>query len=202
MRTKYTMAGILLICLFLILSGCGELTGTPGSDSGDTGILIRSVSIVGEDAGVDADDEVDVALHYCNEEQTEVEDGLFEHDAILTIDAEASGFADVFPASIEKCTITYLKGNENPEAPIIEVSTRYPNCILEESDTNTCNIPAGIMDVDRKVKWWDDAQNVFFIETYPVHYVTQFDCKYVNQYGDSGTFKVEYDIMLADWNQC
>ena len=82
-----------------------------------------------------------------------VEEGLFIANAIISITASSAAF-DPFPASVEQCTITYLKGNENPDAPIVESMTIYPNCTILEGD-NACNVQ--MMDVDRKVKWWDDT---------------------------------------------
>jgi hypothetical protein len=198
MNKKNSMAGIILVTLLLILSGCGELGGAPGSNSGDTGILIKSVSILGEEpAG--GDNEIDAALHLCPPNFTEVEDGLFIANATMTINAHAIGF-DPFPASIEHCNITYLKGNESPDSPIIESLTIYPNCTLIEDEENVCNVV--MMDVDRKTKWWDDANTINFPHTYPTPYTVRYDCTYVNQYGNSGTFQIEYDILLADWDYC
>lgn len=202
MNKKNSIAGIVLMTLLLILSGCGgELGGSPGSDSGDTGILIKSVSIVGSDEGA-GDHEIDTNVHLCPPDFTEPEDGLFMADATITINASPTGFDDAFPASIEQCTITYLKGDENPEAPIIESTTIYPNCTLTENEANECIVV--LMDVDRKEKFWNDAvtQGIFYFETDPAHYVARYDCDYVNNYGKSGTFQVEYDIWLADWDNC
>ncbi len=203
MNKKNSMAGIVLITFLLILSGCGggELGGAPGSDGGDTGILIKSVSIVGEEpAG--GDNEIDVALHICDPDpitgEGTLEKGLFIANATFTINASATGF-DPFPASIEQCTITYLKGDESPDSPIIESLTIYPNCTLTEGK-NECNVV--MMDVDRKVKWWDDVNSINFSHTRPTPYTVQYKCTFVNQYGNSGTFQVEYDILLDDWNNC
>ena len=196
MNKNYKAAFLIMFGLILILSGCGGLEGAPGSDSGDTGIRISSVSIIGnEPAG--GDDEIDVALHWCDIEQTEVEPGLFIANAILTIQATADSF-DPFPASVEECTITYLKGNENPDSPIIESMTIYPNCTINNG-LNECNFQ--MMDVDRKIKWWDDT-SLISSYIYPTHYAVQYNCTFVNQYGDSGSFEVEYDIFLADWDYC
>jgi hypothetical protein len=199
MNKKNSMAGIVLMTLLLILSGCGELGGAPGSDSGDTGILIKSVSIIGEEpAG--GDNEIDAALHLCPPAFTEIEQGLFIANATMTINASATGF-DPFPASIEHCDITYLKGNESPDAPIIERATIYPNCTLLEDEANECNVV--MMDIDRKVKWWEDVNSINnFPHTYPTPYTVKYDCTYINNYGKSGTFQIEYDILLADWNYC
>lgn len=209
MNKKNSMAGIVLMTLLLILSGCGELGGAPGSDSGGTGILIKSVSIIGEEpAG--GDNEIDVAIHLCAPDFTEPEDGLFIANATMTINAAAVSF-DPFPASVEQCNITYLKGNESPDSPIIKSLTIYPNCTLEEDEANECNVV--MMDVARKVQWWEDAKGINYpcglyfsgneyCGTYPTPYTVKYDCKYVNQYGNSGTFQIEYDIWLADWDYC
>jgi hypothetical protein len=200
MRNGYLLL-ILLVTSLFVFSGCGGMGGAPGSDSGNTGITITYATLVGEDAGTSTDDEVDVALHLCPPDYTEYEDGLYEHDAILTIGAVATGFSDVFPATIDECKVTYLKGVENPDAPIIEGKTVYPNCPIIEDD-NECLIPAGIMDIDRKGQFYDDLLGLNFDTTYPTHYVVRYKCTYINQYGESGKFETEYSVYLADWDNC
>ena len=197
MKKNKSMAGIVLVILLLILSGCGELGGAPGSDSQDTGILIQSASIVGDDEG-SGDHEIDVAIHLCAPDFTEWEDGLFEAMATMTINAHATGY-DPFPASIEECTIEYRSDNRSPDSPIIEGLTQYLNCTLKEGK-NECLMT--LMDVDRKVKWWDDANAINFNHTYPTPYTVKYECTYVNQYGNAGKFQTEYDIRLADWDNC
>ena len=197
MNKNYKVAFLALFGLILILSGCGGLEGAPGADSGDTGILIQSVSIIGEEpAG--GDNEIDVAVHLCPPAFTDLEPGIFMANATLTIDATSVAF-DPFPASVEECTVTYLKGNENPDAPIIENMTIYPNCTILNG-TNECNVV--MMDIDRKVKFWDDLETLSPSTIRPVHFVVRYQCGYVNVYGDSGSFSVEYDIWLDDWNYC
>lgn len=203
MKRRYNILLLFLILIgpLFVLSGCGgAIGGAPGSDSGDTGILLTHVSIVGEDVGTDSDDEVDVALHLCPPALTELEDGLYEHDGIMTIGAKAVGFDDVFPASVEQCTITYLKGNENPDAPIIESHTVYPNCKIVERENNVCRTI--MFPIDRKWKWWDDFNGLNFTIYYPTHYVARYKCTFINNYGKEGSFQVEYDIYLADWDNC
>lgn len=199
MNKNYKAAFLVLFGLILILSGCGsgELACAPGSDMGDTGICIRSVSIIGEEPG-GGDNEIDVAIHFCPPDFTELEPGLFMANATLTIQASSIAF-DPIPASVEECTITYVKGNENPDAPIIENMTIYPNCTIQNG-FNDCNVV--MMDIDRKVKFWDDLNTLNASMIRPVHFVVRYHCGYVNAYGDSGSFSVEYDIWLDDWNYC
>ncbi|GAB4536777.1 MAG: hypothetical protein Fur0020_05030 [Thermodesulfovibrionia bacterium] len=190
---------LILVSILFIFSSCGGMGGAPGSDSKDTGINITYAYLEGQDAGTNTDDEVDVAIHLCS--GGEYEDGLFEHDAILHIGAQPTGFDDVFPANIDECKITYLKAEENPDAPIIEARTLRPNCVIKKGD-NECTIPAGIMDIDRKNKFYNDLLGLNFDTKYPTHYVVQYKCTYINQYGAKGSFETEYDIYLADWDNC
>ncbi len=174
MNKYYKVVCLILLGFIIILSGCGGLEGAPGSDSDKTGILIQSVRVTGGGAG----GEIDVAIN-----------------ATLIIQAAPVAF-DPFPASVEECTITYLKGNENPDAPIIENMTIYPNCTIQNG-INDCNVE--MMDIQRNRKWWSDAEFHFpdFPTFSPRHYVVRFQCGYVNAYGDSGSFKVEDDIWLG-----
>ena len=204
MNKNYKAAFLVLFGLILILSGCGgssgEMACAPGSDMGDTGICIRSVSVIGDEpAG--GDDEIDVRLHYCDDELTELEPGLFMVYANMTIQTATISF-DPISASVEECTVTYLKGNENPEAPIIENMTVYPNCTLLNG-SNECIVQ--MMDVNRKWKFWEDFTTLntdfSYPYNYPWHYVARFECVYVSG-NEAGSFDVEYDIWLADWDYC
>ena len=199
MNKNYKAASLIIFGLILIFSGCGsgEKACSPGSDMGDTEICIQSVRIIGDEpAG--GDNEIDVALHLCAPDFTEIEEGLFIANAELEIMASQFAF-DAFPASVEECSITYLKGNENPDAPIIENMTIYPNCVIENGPNNCTFV---MMDVDRKRKFWDDLNNLNPTLIYPTHFVVRYQCGYVNSYGDSGSFQSEYDIWLADWDYC
>ncbi|MEF9427492.1 MAG: hypothetical protein L0956_10140 [Candidatus Mariimomonas ferrooxydans] len=202
MKKRYIISSLILTG-FLFLYGCGGGSGgAPGSSgSEDTGIMLRAVSIVGNPTSTDLTPDIDVALHFCDEEQTEPEEGLFRVDATITIDAALvnTGF-DTFPASVEECTITYKKANEDPASPIIEKLTDYPNCPIYDG-TNECVVE--LIDIQRKVDYWDDVDSGLNTPAeYPTHYAAVYECKYINIYGESGTFQVEYDIRLADFNTC
>jgi hypothetical protein len=195
MNKKNSMAGIVLMTLLLILSGCGER-----GELGGTGVAINSVNIVASDEGA-GDHEIDAAIHQCDPGPPPTyEDGLFQVDAVLTINASATGFDDAFPATVDKCTVTYIKGEENPDAPIIESLTLYPFCTLTEDEANECNVL--MMDVDAKHKWWDDANAINFPQTYPTHYIVRYDCTYINKYDREEFDPILYDIFIADWDNC
>ncbi|MEE8329322.1 MAG: hypothetical protein V3R54_05265 [Thermodesulfovibrionia bacterium] len=203
MKKRYVISSLILTG-FLFLYGCGGGTGgAPGSsESEDTGIMIRAVSIVGNPTPTDLTPDIDVAIHFCNEEQTEWEDGLYRVSATITIDAAlVNPLFDTFPASVEECTITYKKANEDPASPIIENLTDYPNCPIYEGTTNECVVD--LIDIQRKVDYWNDVANGLNIPAeYPTHYFAVYKCKYINIYGESGTFQVEYGIRLADFDTC
>lgn len=208
MKNKYYgfIAGFVSL---IVLAGCGGGSGAPGSSGSDeTGIVIKSVNAVPTNV------DVDTAIHICP--NGEPEPGLFREDAALTIDAAKlvpNSTDDPFSASVEQCTITYRKANEDPASPIIESMTVYPNCVLIEG-TNTCNMP--LMDVQRKVKWFNDVSvgsgaspcpttglfGAFCPAEYPTHYVATLNCKYVSVFGKAGFFQTEVDVWLADWNLC
>ncbi|GMR03423.1 MAG: hypothetical protein BMS9Abin21_267 [Thermodesulfovibrionia bacterium] len=201
MKTRYVMAS-LIFAGFLFLNGCGSNStgGAPGtSGSEDTGIMIRAVSIIDNDA---TPGDIDVNNHVCSDGKTEPINALHLERATITIDAALinPGF-DTFPASVEECTITYKKANEDPASPIIEQLTDYPNCPVYEEETNECVVD--LIDVQRKVDYWDDFSNGLNTPAeYPTRYIAVYNCKYVNIYGESGTFQVEYGIRLADFETC
>ncbi len=188
------------ICLILIglmfVYACGNSTGgSPGSSgSFKTGITLN-VSITSEKH------EIDCAIHFCDAAQTEPEAGLFINYATLTIDAQlVNPSYDTFPATVEECTITYLKANEDPASPIIETLTVYPNCTLN-ADINKCIV--ALIDIQRKVDYFSDFfDGVNNPAEYPTHYVAAYRCKYYNPFREFGYFEVEYDIWLADWDVC
>lgn len=202
---KYSIVIMVLLVYLIALSGCGGGSGgAPGSTgSEDTGISIKSVSATNKDVG-----NLDTAIHLCPPDFTEIEPGLFMDYATLTIDAgkvNPNVVSNPFPASVEMCTITYRKANEDPASPIIESLTIYPNCTLVDTETsstkNSCSFT--LSDIQRKVKWWTDISGGLNLPAeYPTHYVAQYNCRYVNNFGRSGYFVVEYDVWLADWNLC
>ncbi len=200
MKKRYLIASLILTG-FLFLSGCGSNStgGAPGSSgSEDTGILIRAVSIIDNDA---TPGDIDVNNHFCSDGKIEPINALHLERATITIDAALvnTGF-DTFPASVEECTITYKKANEDPASPIIESLTVYPNCPIYDG-TNDCVVD--LIDIQRKVDFWDDVSNGLNTPAESsTHYAAVYNCKYVNIYGESGTFQVEYGIRLADFETC
>lgn len=180
----------------VLLAGCGGGMGAPGSTGGDeTGIVIRSATL-----SVDSPD-IDTAIHACSE--TTVEPALSRTDATLTVNATGlvpnSADDPFLAASVEQCTITYKKANEDPGAPIIETLTVYPKTPLL---SGTSSFPITLMDIERKTRWWNDfSGGVFTPAEYSTHYVAVVVCTYKNGYG-TGSFQSELDIWLADFNLC
>ena len=210
MRGKRYYSGLLLL-FFVCLAGCGGGGGAPGSSgSENTGIIIKSVNIT--DAGSTegaTGKEVDVNVHMCD--ATTAEPGLFIHIQTLNISADKlnpSAASDPFPASIEQCTITYIKANSDPASPVIETMTVYPNCTLIAGEDNACIF--SLMDIQRKNDWWDampasinpSGSGLNIPAEYPTHYIATVRCKYMSNYGSSGYCQSEFDIWLADWNLC
>jgi hypothetical protein len=196
MKNTYYRLGLVLICV-LFLAGCGGGVGAPGSSGSDeTGIIIQSAVVSSENV------DIDTHIHACSE--TTVEDGLFREGATLDVAATnlVPGSADdpFAGASIEECTITYKKANEDPAAPIIESWTIYPNCPLVNG-ISTCSI--SLIDIERKVRWWNDfSGGTFTPSEEPTHYVASYRCKYVSGFGETGYFQAELDIWLADFETC
>ena len=196
MKVKYNYLSILLI-FFVTLAGCGggDSGGAPGT-SGNTGILIKAVSISSKSP------DLDTAIHLCTDGKPEP--GLFREDATITIAADnlsTDAAFDAFPASVEECTITYKKANEDPAAPILESLTIYPNCAFVKKDDNVCNVT--LIDIARKQFYWNTLQGgtVLPVE-YPTHYIAVYKCKYKNNFDKTGYFQVEHDIWLADFQMC
>lgn len=203
MDRKHVWLCLLLISL-LAFAGCGGgKGGAPGArGSADTGILIQAVSIDGVETEGDFPPDIDVAIHLCPPEFTEVEPGLFRVDGNLLITATAlnpdTAF-DPFPATVEQCSITYLKSVNNPDAPIINSDITFPNCALIDGD-NTC--AALLFDIARKTEFWNKIINAVNQPPIPARYVASYTCDYVNAFGDRGSFQTEYEILLADFDNC
>ncbi len=183
--------------VILFLWGCGEGPGSPGSSgSEDTGINIKSVSITRETPDIDVYSCPDCCAGGS-------EPGLTREDATISIESEKlnpNSTVDPYPASVEECTITYKKAIEDPSSPIIESLTIYPNCPIIEG-SNSCSVT--LIDITRKIAYWVAFQGDINIPAeYPTHYIAQYKCKYVNRFGDDGSFQVEYDFWLADFDMC
>ena len=192
----HIIAAVMLISV--PFAGCGG-GGAPGStNSVQTDVVIRAASL-----SIETPD-IDVNIHACPPDFTTVEPGLFRADAVLNIDAERLNNTidyDPFPASVESCTVTYLKANEDPASPVIEQMTIYPNCPLVDG---VLSCPVTLMDIQRKVTWWNmvAVRGANAPAEGPTHYIARMQCTYVTRYGKVGTFQTELDIWLADFDLC
>lgn len=205
MDNKHVWLCFLLIS-FLAFAGCGGgKGGSPGSSgSEDTGILIQAVSVVGNATDGDDPPDIDVAIHLCPPDFIDAEPGLFRVGGTMSITATAlnpdTAF-DPFPATVEVCTITYLKANQDPAAPIVEKWEIFPNCPIVDAEAQECQVQ--IIDIDRKTDFWSDIlQGINQPDEIPTHYVAAFNCNYVNVFGERGKFQTEYDIFLWDFDNC
>jgi hypothetical protein len=194
MKERY-FGFILILLVPMLLAGCGGGSGAPGSSgSADTGILIQAASVT-----VDTPD-IDAAIHLCS--SGEPEPGLFREDATLNVTTAALNpdtASDPFPGSVQQCTVTYLKANEDPAAPIIEAFTQYPDCQLIVGD-NSCAVT--LIDIQRKVDFWNAIIGGTNTPARPVRYIAVFNCSYMNGFGKSGSFQTELDIWLDDFEMC
>lgn len=198
---------MVLLTLPLFSCGGGDV-GAPGSTgSSDTGIVIQSVSIKGVPTTTDLTPDIDANVHVCSVDANGVatyEKGLFRVDAEINILAKRlneSGVANPpFPASVEECTITYLRAVEDPSAPVIPSLTFYPNCILTDSTASTCSVP--LIDIQRKHDFWSALVGGINVPSErPTHYVAKYYCKYRNDFG-TGYFPIEYDFWIDDFETC
>ena len=196
MRKIYIIASLLLVS-FLIVSGCGG-GGTGGTGGEDTGILIN-VSFFVESPNLDA------AIHCCAVDDegicTEVEEGLFDNFATMSITAElVNPSFDTFPARVTQCRITYLRTNEDPASPIIQSWDRYPNCLFVDGITE-CEVD--LIDIDKKVVWWSDITSGLFVPAgRPTNYVAFYQCEYENKWGESEDFEGRISFRLDDYDVC
>jgi hypothetical protein len=209
MNGKLLISGLMLLFTLPLVSCGGSEVGSPGSSgSNDSGIVIQSVSIAGVETNTDKVPDVDANVHVCSIDATtgeaEFEEGLFRVSAEITILAKKlneSGLSNPpFPASVEECTITYLKANEDPSAPVISSLTFFPNCVFNDSVEAKCSVP--LIDIQRKRDYWAAISNGLNLPSeYPTHYVAKYYCKYKSEFG-TGYFPVEYDFWIADFNTC
>jgi hypothetical protein len=191
---------LLMMCIFVLsIAACsGGSGGSPGtSGSEETGILIKAASVSKESPDIDVFQNPTLC-------DGEPEDAITREDANIDLDLERINpnvISDPLPASVEECTITYLKANQDPAAPILDSLTIYPNCILGDG-TNSCAVT--LIDISRKTKYANDVlfQGINAPAEYPTHYVARYYCKYKNNFGDEGFFQVEFDMWLADFDTC
>jgi hypothetical protein len=200
MKKRYIRSLVILIC-FLFLYSCGGsgTGGAPGSSgSEDTGIVIQHVDIIGNDT---TPEDIDVANHLCSDGTLEPINALHREDATMFIEAALvnEGF-DAFPASVENCTITYRKSNDEPAAPIIETWTVFPNCMIIDG-ANSCVV--NLIDIQRKVDFWDDIISSQFLPNNTAsRYLATYSCRYQNNFREEGFFQIEYEIFLTDFETC
>lgn len=209
MKGKLFITGLMVLLTLPLFSCGGGDIGAPGSTGSDkTGVEIQSVSIVGVPTASDLTPDIDANVHVCSVDATTgvatFEKGLFRVTADITILAkklnESTLASPPFPASVEQCTVTYLRAVEDPSSPVIPSLTFFPNCIINDSEPSTCNVP--LIDIQRKRDFWSalvGGKNV--PSERPTHYVAKYSCTYKNIFG-TGTFPVEYDFWIDDFETC
>lgn len=201
MKRRNIFPAFIGIVGFLFLVGCGGsgTGGSPGSSgSENTGIRIEHVSIIGND---ETPEDIDVANHLCPDGTLEPVNALFREDATISIDASlVNPSFDTFPASVEECYITYIKSDDDPAAPIIDTWTVFPNCGIFDGE-NTCKV--NLIDIQRKVDFWDDIiSGKFLPKNNATRYIARYDCTYMNNFREEGSFNIEYEIFLTDFDTC
>jgi hypothetical protein len=197
MTNRYYGLISFVILAVISLFNCGS-GGAPGSTgSNDTGIMIKSaiLSVTSPD--------IDTFQNCCDDLCTTVEKFTRE-SATLTVTAEnltPTITSAHFPAKIQECTITYLKANEDPAAPIIETLTIYPNCTLVEG-TTACDVT--LIDITRKLQYSTPVivNGTNSPAERPTHYVALMSCTYTNNFGKSGMFQAPLDLWLDNFDKC
>ena len=194
MKGKVFIVGLMLLLSWSLL-GCGSEGGAPGSSNADkTGVLIQSVTITTTDTN-------GKNLHVFPTDSVD-ENAITLDEVTMNIVAakrNETGLSQPFPASLEECTITYLKAVEDPSSPIIPSLTTFPNCILTETTaeaSNECSVT--LIDAQRKRDYWNAINKGLNLPAeYPTHYVAQYYCKYLSNFGEYGYFPIEYDFYLG-----
>lgn len=178
-----------------VLWGCGGGgPGAPGStNSEDTGIRITAVNVTCPSSS-----------ETCQDVDVQRSAGLTRTEVIMNIESEKlnpSSEFDPFPASVEKCNITYIKSVEDPSSPTLEDLTIFPNCTIGGCVATCPDVCAvTLIDIQRKRDYWAALLGGVNIPAeYSTHYVARFNCTYVNNLSKTGTFQTEFDIWLADF---
>ena len=140
-KKHYGLISLVILAVISIIN-CGGGGGAPGSSgSGDTGIMVQAANLT----LVSPDIDTFQCQACCGATATTPgtpEPPLTRESATLnveTLNLNPDVTTAQFPATVTECTITYLKSNDDPAAPIIEGLTIYPECILIEG-TNTCSV--------------------------------------------------------------
>ena len=194
MKGKVLIAGVMMLLSWSLL-GCGSEGGAPGSSNADkTGVLIQSVTITTTDTN-------GKNLHVFPTDSID-ENAITLDEVTMNIVAakrNETGLSQPFPASLEECTITYLKAVEDPSSPIIPSLTTFPNCILTETTAEALNEwSVTLIDAQRKRDYWNAINKGLNLPAeYPTHYVAQYYCKYLSNFGEYGYFPIEYDFYLG-----
>jgi len=201
MNNRYQNLILISFILVSIIS-CGGGGGAPGSDPNDTAIMIKSALLSMTSTDVDTLQDccsVDATTGLCSaiEDFTRADATL----AVETTNLSPTITSDHFPAKVQECTITYIKSNEDPAAPIIEAMTIYPSCTLNEGQ-NSCGIT--IMDITRKNQYSTPVYitGISSPAERPTHYVGRVSCIYTNNFGKTGSFDATIDLWLSDFDNC
>ena len=196
MKGKVLIAGVMMLLSWSLL-GCGSEGGAPGSSNADkTGVLIQSVTITTTDTNGKNLHVFPITTPPSTDENAITLDEVTMN--IVAAKRNETGLSQPFPASLEECKITYLKAVEDPSSPIIPSLTTFPNCILTETTTEANKCTVTLIDAQRKRDYWNAINKGLNLPAeYPTHYVAQYYCKYLSNFGEYGYFPIEYDFYLG-----
>lgn len=199
--TAFLAAGFVLGC------GGSRGPGGPGSWGTEDTNVIMSAEVRPYD-GFAADDyssNVDVVADLCPDGTTM--DGIADHSGRVKV--TASRLVPEHPAGvqyIENYTIEFYK--DQPGAPPID--TYYSGyethalSIAGDEESATVEFDAVLVDLERKLKYYDDATGGFYqitLDDYP-NYVAKYTFYGKDQYGKSFGFQTQTNFRIGHYLVC
>jgi len=212
MKYKYYKLIFALLTLMMLVS-CGSTPGSPGSDSGKTGVIIDATIVpkAGGSAGL-AGFNVDSLQDVCPDGTLEP---FFDQTATVTINVRLLTPDSTVPVGklyIEKYTVEFRRSDDSTGAPPILQDTRFQTItILPPSGTGLTTVIQDVMmiDIPRKIQYDTDmlsgAYSSAIGNTAPAilnNYTAIYTFEGQNDFGEHFTFQTHMGFSIGDFNNC
>lgn len=212
-KVIFRFAMIIVLFYAAFFSGCGGGPGTPGSDSGDLGVIV-DVTVNPLYLGGNTSS-VDVVQQICDPGPPPEIEPFTDHQATVTFNARLINTnPQITPGTIfiEKYTVQYRRSLDSIGSPPIESDTRFKTIVVTPpplgAGTTTTIDTVVFLDLPRKDRYLTDMtsgqfssalNNPFIINNYTATFI--FEGK--NQYGKTYVSgPIQTDFQIGSFDNC
>ncbi|MBM4144650.1 MAG: hypothetical protein FJ240_00010 [Nitrospira sp.] len=210
MKEKYLLLFTVYCLLFtVILCGCGEGPGSPGSSgSENTGVKVDA-SVEGLYLGQPTYS-VDAFRGICDEGPPPEYEDFTDHQATVTFTARLLNPNSTFQAGklyIEKYTVEFRRKPDSISAPPIEFYPGFASIVIHAptgAGEVTVTTDIRFVDLIRKDQYAEDVLSGRYSSwlAYINNYTAIFTFEGKNEYGEEFTVKTQMDFQIGNFDNC